>query len=95
MLFETMADVEVGKSAGAWLKAQREAEGLSRRDVAERVGLTYHIFVDHVEAGNGRIRAEELTRWADALRVERVEFVKRLRGFDDAPRRVEAELVEA
>lgn len=88
-------DVEIGKSGGAWLRAAREAAGLSQCELAERVGLRYHTFVDHVEAGAGRIQAEVLARWADALRVNRAEFVSRLRGFADAPRRIEAALVEA
>lgn len=88
-------DVDVGKAGGAWLRAMREAAGLTQREVAERVGLGYHLFVDQVEAGGGRIAAATLTRWADALRVNRAEFVTRLRAFGDAPRRIEAALVEA
>ena len=43
----------------------------------------------------GRIEPRALARWADALRVDRAEFVARLNGFDDVPHRIEAELVEA
>ncbi len=95
MLFETIEGVDVGKSAGAWLRTMREAAGLSQREVAVRIGLSYHTFVGHIEAGMGRIEPRALARWADALRVDRAEFVARLNGFDDVPHRIEAELVEA
>lgn len=95
MRFDLIDGIDIGKDGGAWLRQMREAAGLTQREVAVRVGLTYHIFVDHVEAGAGRIAATALARWADALRIDRIEFVTRLRGFDDAPRRVEKALVEA
>lgn len=95
MRLDLIDGVDIGKEGGAWLREMREAAGLSQREVAERVGLTYHTFVDHVEAGSGRIAATALARWADALRIERAAFVTRLRGFDDAPRRVVAAMVEA
>jgi UDP-N-acetylglucosamine 1-carboxyvinyltransferase len=56
-------------SIGDLLRARREELGLSRRELAERVG-TSHSAIARVEAGHCRINLDTLQRAAKALNVE-------------------------
>lgn len=71
-------DPELKREIGLWLKEMRERAGLSQRDLAKAVGLQYYTFVSQLENGRGRIPADKFTAWADALRIDRQEFVKKL-----------------
>lgn len=64
------------QQGGAWLRHLREAQGLSQRQLAERVGLDYYTFVSQIESGRGRIPAERYLQWATALAIEPRTFVK-------------------
>lgn len=66
------------KEAGVWLKCRREEVGLSQRQLAEAVDVTYYTFVSQIEAGRGRIPLERYGVWADALKMDSREFVKRM-----------------
>jgi DNA-binding XRE family transcriptional regulator len=46
------------QEAGRWLKAAREAAGLTQAELAQRVGLRYYTFVSQVESGLGRVPIE-------------------------------------
>lgn len=67
--------------AGVWLKARREAAGLSQRDVAERVGVLYYTFVSQIEIGRGRIPSERYEAWARALGLAPRDFAKTMLSF--------------
>jgi transcriptional regulator with XRE-family HTH domain len=69
------------QQAGSWLRELRERRGLSQRELAEKVGLEYYTFVSQLEHGRGRIPVDSYLAWADALRVERREFVCRLMSY--------------
>jgi transcriptional regulator with XRE-family HTH domain len=62
------------QEAGRWLKAGREAAGLTQADLAARVGLRYYTFVSQVESGLGRVPIETQGAWADAIGVDQAEF---------------------
>ena len=71
------------KQAGAWLKATREAAGLTQAELAERVGLRYYTFVSQVESGHGRVPIETQGAWAKAVGVDETEFARLLLGLYD------------
>jgi transcriptional regulator with XRE-family HTH domain len=66
------------QQAGRWLKAAREAAGLTQAELAERVGLRYYTFVSQVESGLGRLPIETQGAWALALGLEPREFAQTL-----------------
>jgi transcriptional regulator with XRE-family HTH domain len=66
------------QEAGRWLKAGREAAGLTQADLAGRVGLRYYTFVSQVESGLGRVPIETQGAWADAIGVDQAEFARTL-----------------
>jgi transcriptional regulator with XRE-family HTH domain len=73
------------REAGRWLKARREAAGLTQADVADRLGLRYYTFVSQVEGGHGRVPSEQMAAWADALGVPPRELARQLlRWYDPA-----------
>lgn len=63
---------------GLWLKALREAEGLSQRDLADRLSLDYYTFISQLENGRGKIPAHRYGEWAAALGQDPKSFVKTL-----------------
>ena len=67
--------------AGRWLKASREAAGLTQAELAERVGLRYYTFVSQVESGLGRLPIETQGAWAHALGLEPGDFARTLLGY--------------
>ena len=66
------------QQAGRWLKAAREATGLTQAELAEKVGLRYYTFVSQVESGLGRLPIETQGAWALALGLEPGDFAKTL-----------------
>ena len=71
------------KQAGIWLRSKREQLGLSQRELARRVQIDYYTFISQIEAGRGRVPADRLQIWAEALEVEPSAFAKKLMGFYD------------
>ncbi|RMF17304.1 MAG: XRE family transcriptional regulator [Alphaproteobacteria bacterium] len=63
---------------GHWLKSLREAQGLSQRELADRLGLDYYTFISQLENGRGKIPAHRYAEWAEALGQEPRAFVKTL-----------------
>ncbi len=74
---------ELRREAGRWLKHQREAAGLSQRDLAARVGAEYYTFISQLETGRGRIPPDRYESWALALGIEPKVFVKEILRFYD------------
>lgn len=64
--------------AGRWLKAAREAAGLTQAQLAEQVGLRYYTFVSQVEGGVGRLPIETQAAWAEAVGLDPSDFAKTL-----------------
>ena len=63
---------------GQWLKALREGEGLSQRELADRLSLDYYTFISQLENGRGKIPAHRYAEWAIALGQDPKSFVKTL-----------------
>lgn len=74
---------ELRREAGRWLKQQREAAGLSQRDLAARVGADYYTFISQLETGRGRIPPDRYESWALALGLEPKAFVTEILRFYD------------
>jgi transcriptional regulator with XRE-family HTH domain len=66
------------QEAGRWLKAGREAAGLTQAELAEKVGLRYYTFVSQVESGLGRVPIETQGAWASATGQNPAEFARTL-----------------
>jgi transcriptional regulator with XRE-family HTH domain len=69
------------QEAGRWLKASREAAGLTQAELAERCGLRYYTFVSQVESGLGRVPIETQGAWAHAVGQAPGEFARTLLRF--------------
>lgn len=74
---------ELRREAGQWLKARREAVGLSQRQLAEKVGAEYYTFISQLETGRGRIPPARYVEWAAALEIDPREFVYKLMRYYD------------
>jgi transcriptional regulator with XRE-family HTH domain len=70
-------------AGGLWLKALREATGLSQREFADRVGIGYYTFISQIENGRGRLPPDRYEIWAEALNIEIKDFVKGLMRYYD------------
>jgi transcriptional regulator with XRE-family HTH domain len=77
---------QVAKSrceGGQWLRELREAQALSQRQLADKVGIEYYTFISQLECGHGRIPPDRYRIWAEALDVEARHFVQLLMHFYD------------
>lgn len=74
---------ELRKKAGIWLRARREELGLSQRVLADRVNMEYYTFISQIESGKGRVPADRLRHWAEALEVDPREFALTLMQYYD------------
>ena len=68
---------------GRWLKQQREAAGLTQRELAEKVGSLYFTYISQIELGQGRIIPERWELWENTLNIHpRVFAMKMLEGYE-------------
>jgi transcriptional regulator with XRE-family HTH domain len=65
------------------MRKLREAQGLSQRQLADKVGIEYYTFISQLECGHGRIPPDRYRIWAEALDVEARYFVQLLMHFYD------------
>lgn len=78
-----MAVQSLRREAGRYLRDLRERQGLSQRQLADRVGTEYYTFVSQLETGRGRIPPDKYQTWAEALDVPAREFVYHLLRYYD------------
>lgn len=69
--------------AGLWLKGLRESQGMSQRNLADKLDLDYYTFISQLENGRGKIPASRYRSWADALGIDVQVFVKELLFYYD------------
>jgi len=74
---------DLRKKAGRWLRERRCEMGLSQRELARRVNMEYYTFISQIEAGRGRVPADRLRDWAEALEMDPKEFAVNLMKFYD------------
>ena len=70
-------------AAGRWLKALREACGLSQSDLAAYLDEPHYSFVSQLETGRRSIPTFYIDRLARALNVHRGEFARQLLQHQD------------
>ena len=63
---------------GVWLKALRETQGITQRELADRLCLDYYTFISQLETGRGKIPEHRYLDWANALGQEPHHFVRML-----------------
>ena len=70
------------KKAGAYIKKLRnKVDGLTQREMAEKLGIDYFTFVSQVENGFARVPPAALNEWARELKVPLHEFATHLLKF--------------
>lgn len=74
---------DLRREAGIWLKRLRESNGLSQRQLAEKLGTGFYSFISQLETGHGRIPPDRYEAWAIILGIPPAEFVKTLMKFYD------------
>lgn len=60
---------------GIWLRALREARGISQRQLADELSLPYYTFISQLETGRGKIPSARYCDWAKALGQEPRDFM--------------------
>ena len=68
-------------AAGLYLRGLRETAGLSQKELASRIGLSYYTFISQIESGKGRIPSERYAAWAEALGQDPRDFAVRMLSF--------------
>ena len=74
---------ELRRKAGDYLKALREAAGLTQLDLAKALGLSYYSTVSQVELGKSRLPPHRMADWSKALGADRRAFGKRMLMYYD------------
>ena len=75
--------VRLRREGGAWLRALREAAGLSQRDLSRCLDLEYYTFISQIESGKGRVPPNQYAAMAKALKVEPHDFARHMLRFYD------------
>jgi transcriptional regulator with XRE-family HTH domain len=70
-------------AAATWLRDQRLRAGLSQRDLADRLGVTFQDLASGYEAGQRRVPPELYIAWARALGLAPKVFARTMLGFYD------------
>jgi transcriptional regulator with XRE-family HTH domain len=69
------------EAAGNWLRSLRLQRDLTRRQLAQAIGIDGYEIIGAVEAGHCRIPPELFEAWANALGFSRRVFVLKLLEF--------------
>jgi len=70
------------KRIGQFIRDRRLALGLSRAQLARRLGFVLGSVVSHVERGDARIAPQAMGDWARALEMDPVAFAKEIAALD-------------
>lgn len=72
------------KRIGRYVRERRLARGLSRAQLARRLGFVLGSVVSHVERGDARIAPEAMAGWARALELDPSEFAREVAALGNA-----------
>ncbi len=64
-------------STGTLIQSHREALGISRNDLAHKLGIT-RLKVWRIETGQTQLPADEIGRWAVALGIKAADLVSEI-----------------
>lgn len=70
------------KRVGQFIRDRRRDLGLSRAQLARRLGFVLGSVVSHVERGDARIAPQAIQNWAQALEMDPAPFAKELGVLD-------------
>lgn len=70
------------KRIGQFVRNRRRNLGLSRAQLARRLGFVLGSVVSHVERGDARIAPQAMGDWARALEMDPAEFAKEIASLD-------------
>jgi transcriptional regulator with XRE-family HTH domain len=71
------------RKGGQYVKSLRVAAEMTQRELALKIGLDYYTFISQIENGQGRVPPDLYAAFADALEVDRREFVREILKFYD------------
>ncbi len=66
-----------GEELRAWLRSEREGQGLSMRDLAQKLN-TNHQFIGKVELGERRLDVVEYVAYCQALGIDACEGIRHI-----------------
>ncbi len=72
------------KRIGTYVRERRRGLGLSRAELARRLGFVLGSVVSHVERGDARIAPEAMAGWARALELEPTTFADDVAALNGA-----------
>lgn len=81
--FSSKELMRLRKGAGRRLRAIRENAGLSQRDLAARLGMTFYTYVSTIEHGRSTVSVQQYHAWAAALEIDVKELVLTLMPYYD------------
>lgn len=70
------------KRIGQFIRERRRTLGLSRAQLARRLGFVLGSVVSHVERGDARIAPQAMGDWACALEMDPAAFAKEIAALD-------------
>jgi transcriptional regulator with XRE-family HTH domain len=73
------------RKAGKMLKALREAQGMTQKNLADAAGIEYYTFISQLEGGYGRVPAEMYEQFAHAFKVDVKRFAQVMVYWYDPP----------
>jgi len=73
-MYKTLHSPE-NKKLISWLKSQREGQGLSMRELADKLGVP-HSFVGKIEQGERRLDVVEFLQYCKVLGISPLEGLK-------------------
>ena len=82
------------KQFGRFIRGRRISLGLSRAELAQRLGLILGSHVSHVERGETRISPGALPNWARALEIDTAALIEAL-GDDGGTLTVDRSVAQA
>ena len=78
----TLSRSLAAKRVGQFIRDRRRDLGLSRAQLARRLGFVLGSVVSHVERGDARIAPQAIQNWAQALEMDPAAFAKELSVLD-------------
>jgi len=62
--------IERRKAAGKWLRSLRKRAGLTQKNVADQLGISYYTFIAQIENGHARLPERLYIPYAQVLNVD-------------------------
>lgn len=80
-----LSTAAAAKRVGLYVRNRRQSLGLSRAQLARRLGFVLGSVISHVERGDARIAPHALADWARALELDPDTFAEEIAAMTGAP----------